>query len=181
VLGILIYEMLTGKPPFTAEQGVQALTFQHLQKPPPPLPAAISADIRALIERLLAKTPQERPGDALQVRRVLETALNGANQQKTVILRSENGAASQATPMQPDTQHNGRSMGIPDGHSTSDSPFSFGNASRRTVVLVSVAVSLLLGAALSLSPFRRQTTISKRTGGFSQARRMTDALVVFNC
>jgi serine/threonine-protein kinase len=38
-LGILLYELLTGKAPFADEEGPLALMYQHLHELPPPLPA----------------------------------------------------------------------------------------------------------------------------------------------
>ena len=47
----------------------------HLSVPPPPLPAFVPTDLRMLIERLLAKDPQDRPANARQVQYALETML----------------------------------------------------------------------------------------------------------
>lgn len=97
-LGIILYEMLTGRPPFTADGGPLALMSQHVHTPPPALPATIPADLRVLVGRLLAKTPQERPPDALSVRRALEAALSGEGTASTVHLERGNGGSSVAPP-----------------------------------------------------------------------------------
>ncbi|MER7898959.1 serine/threonine-protein kinase [Streptomyces sp. NPDC096046] len=67
-LGCVLYEMLTGHQPFTGSSW--HLINQHLNEQPPPLikrrlstpPALVN-----LIERLLAKNPDDRPADAFQV------------------------------------------------------------------------------------------------------------------
>ncbi|MBI3301123.1 MAG: hypothetical protein HYZ72_03460 [Deltaproteobacteria bacterium] len=73
--------MLTGSAPFSTSEGPLALMYQHLQNPPPLLPDTIPAGIRTQVERLLAKTPQERPANALLVRQALEAALSGNDEQ----------------------------------------------------------------------------------------------------
>lgn len=64
-LGIVLYEMLAGVPPFQAEDAI-ALGIKHVSEPPPPLPDDL-AEYQPLVERLLAKEPQDRPtsGDSL--------------------------------------------------------------------------------------------------------------------
>ena len=63
-LGCVLYEMLTGEPPFTGPT-TQAVIARHLSQPPrsiltvrPDLPARVEAAVFAA----LAKTPGERPG-----------------------------------------------------------------------------------------------------------------------
>ena len=59
-LGIMLFEMLAGKPPFFGE-GPTALIGQHLFVDPPPLPESVSAETSALVVRMLAKAPADRP------------------------------------------------------------------------------------------------------------------------
>ena len=64
-LGVMIHEMLSGRPPFEADSPV-AVGMMHIQKAPPPLdlswlPADAAAAWSALVDRLLAKDPEERP------------------------------------------------------------------------------------------------------------------------
>ncbi len=62
-LGIMLFEMLAGKPPFFGE-GPTALIGQHLFVDPPPLPPTVSPDTAALVLRMLAKGPADRPSMA---------------------------------------------------------------------------------------------------------------------
>ena len=63
-LGVVLYEMLAGRPPFE-EETFLATILMHVQSPPPPLPDDIPADLRNyVINRLLAKDPNCRPDNA---------------------------------------------------------------------------------------------------------------------
>ncbi len=72
-LGAMLYEMVTGRPPFLGDDAV-AIISQHINTPPvapswhnPEVPRALEA----LILRLLAKAPEERPESAITVRQAL--------------------------------------------------------------------------------------------------------------
>ncbi len=78
-LGVLLYELTTGRLPFTGDDPL-AVVSQHLHAPvvpphthQPDLPPALDA----LICRLLAKEPADRPATAGEVRAVLEALLQG--------------------------------------------------------------------------------------------------------
>jgi serine/threonine-protein kinase len=69
-LGCVLYALLTGGPPFTGD-GVAAIVNQHANVEPRPLPATngrISPALAALVMRMLAKAPGERPQTAAEVR-----------------------------------------------------------------------------------------------------------------
>ncbi|HVN87985.1 MAG TPA: protein kinase [Candidatus Binatia bacterium] len=72
-LGALLYEMVTGRPPFLGDDPV-AIISQHINTPPvapswhnPEMPR----ELETLLIRLLAKTPEERPAQAATVREML--------------------------------------------------------------------------------------------------------------
>jgi serine/threonine-protein kinase len=71
-LGVMAYEMLAGRPPFTGETGMD-LVVKHLNEPPPPLSAfaRVPRSLERCVMSMLAKDPAERPTLAA-VRRVLQ-------------------------------------------------------------------------------------------------------------
>jgi serine/threonine protein kinase len=64
-LGILIYECLTGLPPY--DGGTAEVMAGHLYLPMPPLPTGVSPELGELITRLTAKDPAGRLSDAAEV------------------------------------------------------------------------------------------------------------------
>lgn len=65
-LGVILYELLAGKPPFQAPELV-AVLIKHLQEAPPPLPPDIPQPLARYVMSLLEKLPAQRPADALSV------------------------------------------------------------------------------------------------------------------
>ncbi|WP_428604195.1 serine/threonine protein kinase [Sedimenticola sp.] len=57
-LGIILYEMLTGRKPYTADSFAATL-MAHIQKPLPQLPEQF-ASLQPVLDKLLAKKPEDR-------------------------------------------------------------------------------------------------------------------------
>jgi serine/threonine protein kinase len=72
-LGIMTFELLTGKRPFVAST-VSALVHKHRNALPPSLGADFPPALDAVIATALAKDPQERHGSVLELSRALRTA-----------------------------------------------------------------------------------------------------------
>lgn len=75
-LGAMFYEMLTGGPPFRANN-LAGLISKHLHEPPPPFPASlqISPALESVCLRALAKDRNQRQPDAIAFGRELQRAL----------------------------------------------------------------------------------------------------------
>ena len=84
-LGVLLYELVTGRPPFVGDDP-NAIIYQHINtKPESPLEhnASVPPSLERLIMRLLAKPKTERPSSAEEVLAILErVALDEGRQQK---------------------------------------------------------------------------------------------------
>jgi serine/threonine protein kinase/DNA-binding SARP family transcriptional activator/WD40 repeat protein len=76
-LGVLIYELLTGKLPFEGEDAI-TLIQQHLEKEPQP-PSELNSEIRPALEililRMMSKKLADRPLNAAAVAEVLEAVI----------------------------------------------------------------------------------------------------------
>jgi eukaryotic-like serine/threonine-protein kinase len=64
-LGVMLYEMLTGAKPFDADNPM-AVIYKHAKLPVPRLPETLAV-MQPIVDRLLAKSPQDRYPDAASV------------------------------------------------------------------------------------------------------------------
>ncbi|MER2559226.1 MAG: protein kinase [Myxococcaceae bacterium] len=70
-LGLILHELLTGKPTFTGETPPIVMVKQ-VTEPPPPLPEWIPADLDTLVLAMLEKNPADRPQTMKEVVEVLD-------------------------------------------------------------------------------------------------------------
>jgi eukaryotic-like serine/threonine-protein kinase len=69
-LGVVMYEMVTGKPPFPGDNPV-SIAYRHVQDQPEPLRSInpdVPVDFEAIVDQLLAKQPIERYASAEDLR-----------------------------------------------------------------------------------------------------------------
>ncbi|HEX6520990.1 MAG TPA: serine/threonine-protein kinase [Streptosporangiaceae bacterium] len=65
-LGVVAFECLAGRPPFTANEPL-AIAYAHKHDPVPPLPPDVPPPVVDLVNAMLAKTPDGRPASAREV------------------------------------------------------------------------------------------------------------------
>ncbi len=85
-LGVVLYEMLTGRLPFTGDNAL-AVAMKHVTEPPAPprqLVPTIPPGLEALVLRALAKDPAQRPASALEFARMLRAYDQAAHQETLV-------------------------------------------------------------------------------------------------
>jgi serine/threonine-protein kinase len=58
-LGVVAYQCLAGRRPFEGEQPLE-IAMRHVREAPPPLPPDTPANVRAIVERAMAKDPAAR-------------------------------------------------------------------------------------------------------------------------
>ena len=80
-LGVIAFELLTGRRPFVAETTIETM-MKHVSEPPPK-PTSIRPELGARVDAavlaMLAKAPQDRPPTATAAIRALRDAATGAS------------------------------------------------------------------------------------------------------
>jgi serine/threonine protein kinase len=84
-LGVILFEMLTHEKPYKAENPM-ALIYKHRKEPVPRLPTPFES-MQPIIDRLLAKWPQDRFADAGEAAAALEEAFRQLLKSEAEVLR----------------------------------------------------------------------------------------------
>ncbi|MFS0866033.1 protein kinase [Microbacterium sp. 179-B 1A2 NHS] len=92
-LGIVAYELLAGRRPFTGESQV-AIAMAQINDTPPPLPDTVAEPVQRFVLSMIAKKPDERPASTSAVARAAAALRRGDIAGATAIVPMIGGAAS---------------------------------------------------------------------------------------
>lgn len=87
-LGIIGYEALAGRRPFTGKTQVD-IAFAHVNQSVPPLPDHLDLRVRGIIMSMLAKHPEDRPRSAASLARIIEELLPHLDPPETGMTESD--------------------------------------------------------------------------------------------
>jgi serine/threonine-protein kinase len=142
-LGCLLYELVTGAPPFTGDSPV-AVAYQHVREDPR-LPSSINPEIPAELDAILLKAMSKNPANRYQ----------SAADMRNDLLRALAGQRVEATPVMGDAEKTTILAATPGGRHGEDSSWDDDDEQdrrtrkRRIIAVVSVLAVLLLGGAIA--------------------------------
>jgi len=146
-LGVMLFEMLTGRPPFEADT-VVSLLLAHVTKAPPRL-AEVRADFpqlvaaQSLLDQLLAKTPEQRFANAAAALAAVDALASGTSMPPNHPQLRSSGVAHAPTAFATAT-----SPQTPLGWTVSQaSPRTKSSTPRNAALALGAAVLLLVGLA----------------------------------
>ncbi|GAA4061234.1 Stk1 family PASTA domain-containing Ser/Thr kinase [Actinomadura miaoliensis] len=153
--GCVLYELLTGRPPFTGDSPV-AIAYQHVREEPVP-PSQVDADIPqwadAIVLKAMAKDADHRYQNANEFRQEIQRALHGQPVASTAASTMLMGAQPQGTQVMggvpPRTQMHppvGNGYDLPPVHY--EDPQQRGGGGKKAALWVALAVVFIGGAAL---------------------------------
>jgi serine/threonine-protein kinase len=143
-MGCLLYELVTGAPPFTGDSPV-AVAYQHVREDPR-LPSSINPvippELDAILLKAMSKNPANRYQSAAEMRSDLLRALAGQRVEATPVMND----AEKTTILTPTRGGYGSDDGWID-----DDEQERARRRRRIIAIVSVVAVLLLGVAIAVA------------------------------
>jgi eukaryotic-like serine/threonine-protein kinase len=165
-LGVVLYQMLTGKLPYTGESPV-TVALKHIGDPVPTIDGAatgVSPALAAIVNRLLQKKPEHRFSSASE----LATALREARERPTVAGSRISDDAPSQRPARGTERLPPRRSPMPDRAAAADDSWERGERRRGWAVpalILALIAATGLGYFLFAKPqFGSQTVVADYTG-----------------
>ena len=165
-MGCMLFELVTGAPPFTGDSPV-AVAYQHVREDPR-LPSSINPgippELDAIVLKAMSKNPANRYQSAAEMRNDLLRALAGQRVEATPVMGdAEKTTILAATPGGPGGYGSGY------GDDDWDDDEAARKRKRRIIAIVAVVVALLLG--------RRHRAGDRHERGRARSRRVAQVEV----
>lgn len=152
-LGIVAYECLAGKRPFSGESQV-AIAMSQINDAPPPLPDTIAEPVRNLVLSCIAKRPEDRPENAALLARACAALRRGDVQGAANAVPAVLGGLSpeDATMVMPRTAATGATtvLSLPEGSPETPHPKKRSPWTWPLVALAGVVVIVIIGSLIAL-------------------------------
>jgi eukaryotic-like serine/threonine-protein kinase len=143
-LGCLLYELVTGAPPFTGDSPV-AVAYQHVREDPK-LPSSINPRVPAELDAILLKAMSKNPANRYQ----------SAADMRNDLLRALAGQRVEATPVMGDAEKTAIIGGPVGGYGFDEAEDDWADEEeearrrkRRIIAVVAVLAVLLIGGAIA--------------------------------
>ncbi|UOE43435.1 protein kinase domain-containing protein [Agromyces larvae] len=159
-LGIVAYECLAGRRPFTGESQV-AIAMAQINETPPDLPVTVSEPVRNLVYACIAKNPADRPQSAAHLSRAASALRRGDVQGAAAAVPAvlgTMGAATAATMLMP--QQGGATSAttvLPSAAAAGEPPVDEAAPKKRSpwtwplIVLIVILAIVLIGTIIALA------------------------------
>jgi hypothetical protein len=153
-LGVILYWMLSGLPPFSGEaSGI--LVAKHITEAPPPLhekEPTVPPAVAQVVDRCLAKEPEQRPGSAAELAQMFREAVAASAgwEPDAALLRSRAEQQQAQAPAQegPDTTMRGAAGEIVVSQTYTDEALPKSSMAKWFVIGAAAVIVLCLGAVL---------------------------------
>jgi serine/threonine-protein kinase len=154
-LGIVAYEALAGRRPFTGESQV-AIAMAQINETPPELPVTVAEPVRNLVYSCIAKNPADRPASAAHLSRAAQALRRGDVPAAAAAVPGILGSGSHAATVGPNYGQTAQVTRVLTTNGPVDTPAMPLDTPRRNpwtwplVALISLLAVVLIGTLIAL-------------------------------